>query len=136
MFPAYGFADGRFGVYASSERDAGWLDAAASVLQDINYGFHLLLDEPAALGVRGVVEEARASAEADREVERSLVLAETTGGLVPGASSLSGCGTITKDFDNRRGLLQAGDACAATQVDIETIVEFGHLGLEAGSSTE
>lgn len=136
MFPAYGFGGGQFGVCASSERDTPWLDAAASLVRDFHHCFHLLLDEPAALGVRGVVEEARARAEADTEIERGLVLVEAAGGLVPDLSCRARCRTVTEDFDDRRRLFQAGDACAATEVGVEAVIEFGHPGLETRSPTE
>ncbi len=90
MFPAYGFGSGLFGDRAQSERDTGRLDAAASLLRDIHDHLQLLFDEPAALGVGAVVEEARARADAGREVERGLVLVATTCALVPCASGCTG----------------------------------------------
>ena len=84
MFPAYGFGGG---VAATrwSEREARRLDPARSVLRDLHRGFQFLLDEPAALGVGAVGEQAWAWPNAGREVERGLMLVEATGGLVPGA---------------------------------------------------
>ena len=95
-----------------------------------------LLDDGVAVGVRGSVQIAGSSADPVGDVERCLVLCESTRRGIPFSRCGTGSWTIAEEADDGCWPLGPRDASANAEVSVDSLVDLVHRRVESGSALE